>query len=172
VQIYTTRFGLVETDDREQIHFPTGLLGFPDLKDYVVLEMEQETPCKWLQAMTDPDIAFVVVDPYLIMSDYQITVSRDDLRDLQAEAAEQLLLLAILTIPPRTQEPSRITVNLQGPLVVNTVNHWAKQLVLMRSPYHTRHPLGPDSRPETNTASKPGKPVLNAAPRSGRLVEK
>ena len=36
-KIMTTRFGEIEIDEKRKIHFPEGILGFPDSKEYVIL---------------------------------------------------------------------------------------------------------------------------------------
>jgi flagellar assembly factor FliW len=89
--------------------------------------------------MHDPELGFVLMDPHMLMPDYQVTLEPQDLQDLQARDQHQLCLLVILTVSPDT--PGESTANLQGPILINSENHWAKQLVLLRSPYHTRHPL-------------------------------
>ena len=41
--IKTTRFGEVEVDKNLEIHFPDGLLGFPEEKDYVIFEHKPDS---------------------------------------------------------------------------------------------------------------------------------
>ncbi len=162
MQIHTTRFGPLETETYASVHFPAGLLGFPEIKDYILIASPDEGPFKWLQAVPEPDLAFVVMDPYLIMEDYRIEVSADDLRELHARDNKRLWVMVILTITQPEERPGalkspgqngrpryHVTANFQGPIVVNRDNSWGKQLVLVRSPYHTRHvlPLGRTEAP-------------------------
>jgi flagellar assembly factor FliW len=121
------------------LHFPFGLLGFPEATEYVLSDVEPGLPFKCLQAVHDPDLGFILMDPYMVMPDYQVNVELQDLHDLHARDQRHLCLLVILTIHPDALGQS--TVNLQGPILINTENRWAKQLVLLQSPYHTRHPL-------------------------------
>lgn len=121
------------------LHFPLGLLGFPEVTEYVLADVASDLPFKCLQAVNDPDLAFILMDPYRLMPDYHVTMEPQDLHDLQARDQQHLCLLVILTIHPDTHEQS--TANLQGPILINTENYRAKQLVLHQSPYHTRHPL-------------------------------
>ena len=60
----TSRFGKLEIAEDKIIKFPAGLLGFPHVKRYALLDYE-ETPVKWLQAIDDPHVAFIVMDPTL-----------------------------------------------------------------------------------------------------------
>lgn len=162
MQIHTSRFGPLQTESHTGMHFPAGLLGFPEMKDYLLIDSPSGGPFKWLQAVTDPELAFVVMDPYLFMEDYRVEVSAEDLRELDARDSKHLGVMVILTItqPEESAGPSKsvpnghrhyhVTANLQGPIIFNQTNGWAKQLVLVRSPYHTRHilPLGRTEAPE------------------------
>ena len=139
MHIETTRFGPMEIDTKKILHFPSGLLGFPDVQDYVILDHTEEGPFKWLQAVDDPALAFLIVDPLVFVPDYNLEVQETELRELGIHDAAQSLVFVIVTVRPGT--PPRITANLQGPVVVNLTNCWAKQLVIVHNAYHTQHPL-------------------------------
>ena len=139
MHIETTRFGPMQIDERMIIHFPDGLLGFPDIKNYVIFEHDQDVPFKWLQATDEPALAFVIMEPFLFQPDYQVEIQEQDLQELRVSDTSHISIFVILTIP--AGQPARMTANLQGPVLVNGENRWAKQLVLTNSQYHTRHPL-------------------------------
>jgi flagellar assembly factor FliW len=129
----------MQIEERMIIHFPNGLLGFPDIKNYVIFEHDQDVPFKWLQATDEPALAFVIMDPFLFLPDYQVEIHEQDLQELRVSDTSQVSIFVILTIP--AGQPAGMTANLQGPVLVNGENRWAKQLVLTNSQYHTRHPL-------------------------------
>ena len=139
MQIETARFGPMEIDTEKILHFPSGLLGFPETQDYVIFDHTEEGPFKWLQAVDDPALAFLIVDPLVFVPDYNLEVQETELRELGLHDAAQALVFVIVTVCPGT--PLHITANLQGPVVVNLANCWAKQLVIVHSAYHTQHPL-------------------------------
>lgn len=143
MQIPTTRFGLIETETQKYVNFPNGLPGFPGIQDYVLLDSGLAAPWKWLQAITAPDVAFVIIDPTLLWPEYLVDITRENLWELQAQETQQLAVFVILTIvpPAGSTEKRSITANLQAPLVINQDTHRGKQLILVRGPYHTRHPL-------------------------------
>jgi flagellar assembly factor FliW len=134
-----SRFGAVEHDWTMQLHMPAGLLGFPEVKEYLIVDPELELPVKWLQARDELHLAFVITDPFALLPDYRIELTPLDLMDVGAHAATDLFLVAIVTLPRETTPYP--TVNLQGPVLVNRANSWAKQLVLVQGVYHTHHPL-------------------------------
>ena len=65
VKIETSRFGSLEVPEDRVIRFPVGLLGFPRLNRYILIDYK-DTPLKWLQSVEDPDVAFIVTDPKTI----------------------------------------------------------------------------------------------------------
>jgi flagellar assembly factor FliW len=134
-----SRFGVVEHDWSMPLHMPAGLLGFPEIKEYLIVDPEPELPVKWLQARDEPHLAFVITDPFALLPDYRVELTSLDLMDVGAHAITDLFLVAIVTLPCATT--AYPTVNLQGPLLINRANGWAKQLVLVQGTYHTHHPL-------------------------------
>jgi flagellar assembly factor FliW len=134
-----SRFGAVERDAALQLHMPAGLLGFPTVTHYHIVDPDRECPLKWLQAQDKSPLAFVITDPYKFLPHYHVELTKLDLLDVQADTPSSLFLVAIVTLPRHTTPYP--TVNLQGPLLVNRLNGWAKQLVLLHESYHTHHPL-------------------------------
>jgi flagellar assembly factor FliW len=134
-----SRFGAMKRDWEMPLHMPAGLLGFPDVRHYQIVDPDREMPCKWLQARDEPHLAFVITDPFAFLPDYQVELTHLDRMDVGAQATTDLFLLVIVTLP-RAATPYP-TVNLQGPVLVNRANGWAKQIVLLQGLYHTHHPL-------------------------------
>ena len=134
-----SHFGAVKHDWHMQLHIPAGLLGFPEIKEYLIMDPEPALPVKWLQARAELPLAFVITDPLSLLPDYQVELTSLDLMDVGAHATTDLFLVAIVTLPRETT--AYPTVNLQGPVLINRANGWAKQLVLVQEGYHTHHPL-------------------------------
>lgn len=153
MQAQAKRFKTPEIDIGHRLHFPFGLLGFPDIKDYVLQDIASDIPFKHLQAIDEPDLAFVLLDPFILVPDYHVLIEDQDLLALNVRTTESLQIFVILTIPPAA--PQQATANLQGPVIVNTANRRAKQIVLTQSPYHTRHLLLTPMVRETAANSKP-----------------
>jgi len=145
VKLLTTRFGTVEVPDKAVLFFSLGVLGFPEVRRYVMLDHGQNTPLKWLQAVDKPELAFPMVPATDLVQDYHITVSPDDLAALAMESTNDLLAFVILTIP--NGAPERTTANLKAPIVMNPTTHLARQ-VLVEQDYPIRYPL-PVEQPAT-----------------------
>ncbi len=114
VHFETARFGKLEVAEDKVISFPAGLLGFPNIKRYVLLDYE-DTPVKWLQAVDDPGVAFIVMEPTLLVEDYAITLDEVMRQTLQLETEEDLAVLAIVRV-----EKGKLLANFKGPLLFNS----------------------------------------------------
>jgi flagellar assembly factor FliW len=145
-QCRSSRFGTLEIHDDSVLTFPSGLLGFPQSRRYVILDHDTEAPFKWLQSLDEPALAFVIIDPDLLLADYHIQVPDDALTEVQGSEESDLATAVILTIP--SDDPGRMTANLRGPLLMNQRTKLCKQLVLSDE-FPTRHPLFPVTAPDS-----------------------
>jgi len=118
----------------KEISFPEGLLGFPDDRRYRLSHFnngdENESPFFILQSV-DRELSFPLIHPDLVMLDYRVPVSPEILAGLKAEHESLLVPFLIVTVRERVEE---ITVNLQGPLLINPVSLLGRQLVLEEYP--------------------------------------
>ena len=139
MNVKTTRFGEINIDKKRTIRFPDGLLGFPEQKDYVLLEHKPGSPLFWLQSVTDPYLAFVIINPFQAKKDYL-----KDLRSAEKEIVKgvengKVIIFTIVTIKQNDVNP--MTVNLMGPLVIDAKTRIGKQVILEKSGYSHQHPL-------------------------------
>jgi flagellar assembly factor FliW len=152
--VKTSRFGEVTVEDSAVIGFPEGIVGFPDVRGFVIFDGPEGTPFKWLQSTDRPELAFVVCDPLLFKGDYRVSVNREELAALQLEKTQDAVICVILSIPA---DPWRMTANLLGPVIFNAEKRIGKQLVLSGPEYTTKHPVFPGGKPGPlgGTASPP-----------------
>jgi flagellar assembly factor FliW len=145
MQIKTTRFGTVELEEDKLIHFPLGLLGFETKQRYFIIDSDEAAPLRWLQCADQPELAFLVVEPGLFFPDYTFDLSAEDREMLQIEKGDADVVVASLVVIP--DDPTQMTINLMGPLVMNPEKRLGKQVVLHDSNYSTRQRLIPDEAP-------------------------
>lgn len=136
MMIDTSRFGQLEVDAERLIEFPEGVLGFPDQHEYALIQTGQNSGFYWLQALSCPDLAFVVCDPRLFVADYQVPAKLEELKTIGLEHAEEAQVFVIVN-----KVDGLLTGNFQGPLVINVENRRGRQLVLSDKRFSTRHPL-------------------------------
>lgn len=120
------------------VRFPAGLLGFEQIKEYLMVANPGEQPFVWLKVANDAGLAFVVVDPFIVAPDYRPDIPPADVAFLGLNSAADAMLLAIVTI----QGNGRATMNLKGPVVINRHTHTAKQVIITNAAeYSVQHPL-------------------------------
>jgi flagellar assembly factor FliW len=139
--VKTRNFGSIEVRSDQIINLEPGLLGFTQYHRYVLIEHHQEAPFLWLQCLDNSDLAFVVIDPRCLLSDYQPGSLAQVMRDMKVERPEDLKILVILTIPPG--KPQEMTANLMGPVVVNLKTRQGRQLVVEDAHYSHKHRVLP-----------------------------
>lgn len=134
MKINTTRFGTIEIEENKIIFFPLGIPGFDNLKRYALIDYKD--PIKWLHAVDDPAVAFIVANPFIIFPDYSVDLRDDEQQFLDIRRPEDSLILTILTVVNK-----HVTANLKAPLVMNTVNLKGAQIILDNEGYGFRTPL-------------------------------
>ena len=137
--IKTSRFGEVDVNESRTVHFPEGLLGFPDRKDFVILDHKPGSPFYWLQSMDTPELAFVITDPFLVKNDYLKNLNLEEHGFLTSDKGSNIIVFTLVTIP--RGEVEKMSVNLLGPLVIDAKSRVGKQVIVANSGYNHRHPL-------------------------------
>lgn len=133
MNVQTTRFGVVEIDDDKVINFPSGLLGFSSYRRYVLLQPDEDAVFFWLQSVDAPELAFVVTDPSMWVSEYEVPIRRDQMEEMGLGRLEDAQVLVIVN-----KRGAMLTANLQGPIIINSLQHSAQQLVLADKKWSTR----------------------------------
>lgn len=134
--IETTRFGRLEVDGSRVIVFADGILGFPNLKKYVLLQTSADPVFFWLQSLENPDLAFVVCDPRAFVPDYVAPIKLEEVKTLELRDLNDCQVFVVVN-----KVDGFLTANLQGPIVVGATSLRARQLVLSDRRYGTRHRL-------------------------------
>lgn len=149
MKVITAKFGELEVSEDVIIEMTKPVLGFEELTKYVIIETDDFDPFKWFQSIEDPNVSFVIVNPLLFFPDYTIEVNPKEIEELKVSDVEDISTYAIVTLPA---DYTKMTANLQGPLLVNTGTRLAKQLVLVNSRYKIKHRIF-----DTEAASPQGK---------------
>jgi len=132
MRLNTVKFGEIEVDDNKAIHFVSSILGFSDSSEFVLLEHPVTSPIYWLQSVQAAELAFPVVDPFLLVVDYDFEVSPGVLAELGTERVEDICTLTIVVLTPEVKD---IRTNLRAPILYNPEAGLAKQVVLEGTDY-------------------------------------
>jgi len=139
MRIQTSRFGLIELTNEDMIEFPEGILGFGQLRQFVLLDDPNDEIFAWLQSCEEPGIAFPVLEPELFADEYKPTLAKSDISALRLEGGESgYRMFSIVTIP---KDPTDMTANLKAPIVINIKARLARQCVLQDNSLAIREPI-------------------------------
>lgn len=141
-KINTVRFGEIEVEEDKIVHFEQGIPAFEDEHEFVIIPYDPESPYVFLQSLATPELAFLMTIPFIFFPDYEFNLDDDVLKKMAIKVQEDILVYTLITIP--NGEIKNMTANLLAPVVVNKNTMQARQVVLERSKYTTKHRLFPE----------------------------
>lgn len=144
-----TRFGAIEFEDLDVLTFSDGLIGFPNLRHFLLLSQGVDSPFQWLQSIDEPGLAFLVTDPGIFAEGYE-----PELDDTQAELlglSEDTPRLLRTTVRLMGQPVEELSLNLAAPIVLNLEQRIGKQVVFDNEAYNIRHTV---KLPEAGTSAR------------------
>lgn len=127
----------VEVPQNQILDFPTGLVGFEQWQRFALIEVP-DTPIKWLQCLEEEGLSLPVIEPFLLVADYDFEIPDADVRLLRLTRPEDAQVLVVLTI---REEVQQVTANLMAPIVINRRARRGRQLVLQTGQYPLRYPV-------------------------------
>jgi len=127
VELLTKPFVKIEIYPEQILTFQDGILGFETYKKFALIEEHEESPFKWLQAIDEQSLAFIVIQPELFKEYYNPIIPIEELQELELNSVKEALVFVIVTIP--VQNPNEMTANLQGPILINKKNSQARQFI-------------------------------------------
>lgn len=132
----------LEVNEQDILTFEEGILGFEHLKEYILLNhdtLEEPVTFKWLQSIKDQDVGFMVAYPYGLIDHYEIELSEADVKALNLDSEEDVAVYVIITM---AKEFIYSTANMKSPIVINSKNKKAKQIILNDTQYRLKYPFG------------------------------
>lgn len=137
MKLNTKNFGEIEIDNQKIIHFPEGIPGFEDERQFVIINTEdEENPFGWLQSVTNPDLAFVIINPFFAYPNYDIIIPETAQKKLKINDEKDVVVFSIVVVP---EDMEKMTANLLGPIIININEKLGKQVILDDDRYSTKH---------------------------------
>ncbi len=141
MRVNTRVFGEIEVSDEKIITFPGGIIGFPEMTKFTLIyDEEQGTKAgiRWLQSLDEPVFALPVMDPLTVKEDYNPDVEDELLSGIGEITGENLLVLVTVTVPA---DLTKMSVNLQGPIIINVDERKACQVIVDGADYPVKYPI-------------------------------
>lgn len=140
MKIKTKVFGEVTIDDDKVIHFPAGIIGFPDMTEFALIHDEDKGTgsIHWLQSMQEAAFAMPVMDPLIVKPDYNPEIEDELLSQIGKLDPEEVLVLVTVTVP---SDLTKMSVNLRGPIIINAAEKKACQVIVEGEAYAVKYPI-------------------------------
>ncbi len=141
MRLNTRLFGEIEVAEEKIITFPNGIIGFPDMTKFTLIYDEEQgtgAGIRWLQSLDEPAFAMPVMDPLMVKADYNPDVEEDLLSNIGKITGDNLLALVTVTVPA---DLTKMSVNLQGPIIINVDERKACQVIVDSELYPVKYPI-------------------------------
>lgn len=127
MKIRTTRFGEIEINQQDIIHFKEGILGFEQYKNFTIVDPNDTTLIMWMQCIDSPQIAFPIIEPQIFKQDYCPVLMPADMNSVELTQPNDARVYTILTIPA---DFTLMNANMKAPIIINIKKNIARQIVL------------------------------------------
>lgn len=127
----TRLFGEIDIAEDKLIVLENGMIGLPEFQKFALIFDEEKgmekSTVMWFQSMDDPETAFPVMQPNVVKSDYNPTVSEEMISGLGNLNEENTFVLVTLTA---TADVKEMSVNLKAPIVINADTRKGCQIIV------------------------------------------
>lgn len=139
MRLKTKYFGEIDCHEEDRLHFPEGLFGFEEEKEFFLLPFEgSEGSLLCFQSAATPGLAFVAMNPFSLKPDYAPVLTAGELETMGVERSEELCFYTLCVV---RNPVSDSTVNLRCPVAVNEDTRQAMQVILEDQGYKMHHQL-------------------------------
>ena len=135
----TRFFGTIDIEEDKIIEFPNGIIGLENLKKFALIfdsEREERANISWLQSMDEPYMAFPVINPIDITEEYTPIIEDELMKNIGDPADADILIFVTMSIP---SDLTKMTANLKAPLIINTVDRKAMQVIVENQDYEIKY---------------------------------
>lgn len=109
------------------LQFPTGILGFPGMRRFVLRQLVDDSAFQLLESVEGDGVSMVVTRPWLFFPDYVLDIDDTDQHELGLHAPDDAIVFCPVSID---SDEGRLYLNLRGPFIVNAKTNEGRQIVL------------------------------------------
>ncbi|MDP6669033.1 MAG: flagellar assembly protein FliW [Candidatus Krumholzibacteria bacterium] len=139
-----TRFGDIHYTEKDLFLLPDGLVGIPGKTRFLILDFEENSAFKWLQSADDAGIGYLISDPRLFRSDFDMRPLERESAKLEIGSSDDLVVFVLCTWRGSLEES---TANFLGPVLAHAGKRVGKQVILDGSMRSTQEKLMPEPLP-------------------------
>ncbi len=116
-----------KVDSENIIVFPHGLIGFPGMTRFSLLDNGEDNPFAVLRSKENSSMRFPMIDPLLIRPDYEIVISPEEIEELEIENRSDVQVFSMVVIPA---DGGDATINFRSPILISRTNGIGVQILL------------------------------------------
>lgn len=124
------------SENRIIIKFEDGILGFEDVKEYILVHEDEAQTIWYLEGEKDGIPSLVVVDPTLFFKDYSPVLSKADSDFFKGSKELCFLSVAVLKDPITDS-----VINLKSPIIIDVDKKIGRQVILENVDYPVRYKM-------------------------------
>lgn len=143
MMIHTSRFGELECQEGQIIHFSAGIPGFKKYQQYMIVTIE-DSPFQYLQSIDDGTLAFILVSPFEFYPEYEFELHEQIKSEMNIQSEASILIYNIVNV---RGELATATINLAAPIIINKRGNIGVQYILSDDSYSIHQPLFAKSLP-------------------------
>ncbi|MFZ0389607.1 MAG: flagellar assembly protein FliW [Calditrichia bacterium] len=137
MKVVTQQFGELEIPENYVINFPSGIIGFEDCKQFVVIDDEDYEPFRWLISLDRKEFGFPVLNPFSLIPDYQKEFPERLMKLIKSQKGG----LEVFNVVTLKGEEQKMTLNLKGPIIIDYQKREGKQIILTSDDLSVSYPL-------------------------------
>lgn len=130
--------GKIKYEEKDILTFNKGILGFENLRRFILVDLEEYEPFKLFHSLEDDELGIIVTSPYEFFEEYNVKLSDDVIKHLEIKKTEDVIIVTTVTL---NSDPKKITTNLQGPIIINSLNKLGEQIIIDNGRYKVKQPL-------------------------------
>lgn len=132
-------FGEIELNSEQLWHFPKGIPGFEEEREFALLPIEENTMFQVLQSTNVSEIALIVANPYTLVENYSFDIDESTIKLLEIKQEDDIFVLGVLSLKDPLETS---TINLQAPIIFHVSKKMAKQMIINDLKFSVRHVIG------------------------------
>jgi flagellar assembly factor FliW len=137
MELMSNQFGKISFEKDIILTFHSGVFGFENLKEYIIIDDEDTEPFRWLMSIEEPEVCFPLLDPFLINQKYNELLPKPLAKEI-TDSESSTLVMGIITL---RNTNDKMTINLKGPIVINLNESTGKQIILNDEEVEMAYPL-------------------------------
>jgi flagellar assembly factor FliW len=137
MKVVTHQFGELEISEDQIISFPSGIIGFENCKEFVVINAEDFEPFKWLISLDNQEFGFPILNPFLFVENYLDEFSPSVSRKISQENSA----IEVYCVVTLKGDNNKVTMNLKGPIIIDYDKNEGKQIILTNDDLSVSHPI-------------------------------